>query len=365
MINVKTAFGVIGDGSDETAKINDVFAASGSFDEGEYPYFPPGVYGLDGPDQIAGAKPFMGAGYHKTQFKNLSPTARLFDIQPSPGPGLRGGDFTRFSGFSIDQNGCSGSAIILSRQYNGLRDVMIYNQGGGVSGQAAIKATNATLADLDNVHVYNSDNCIELTNCVYVNAANVSLERGHGFALKADTCPSLDFTHLYLDNGNGAGGFEVGPLMTVINTTTANFNGLHMEMGLGGTLPAGKAYNLFQGSSNINVRGARLNHTLTMPSSYMFYLDDSCVNFDGVEWIETRIGMILFGAKGANSVLSARNIVARNSASGSHYGVGIWDGPVKRVIIDNWINKGNTCPVYIGAAVQRTVSNCDAPVILT
>jgi len=360
MIDAKAQFNILADGSDETAKINAAFAAAGVAGEGEEVYFGPGIYGCNGLAQLTGVRNFRGAGIRKTTFKNLSATVRLFDFQPGTGPGATGSSFMRASDFSVDQNGCSGSAIRLNVQYNGLANVWVYNQGGGSGGDYAISMENATLADLENVHISNSDNCLAMVTCYYVNARNVSIERQKGKALAAVNCAQTHFTGLYLDNGNPSSvGANVPEIMLIIGCTSFHVSGLSAEIADAGTLtpnvpvagePNSRAYFLVKNSRNVNLSGVRVNHSAAALSSFIFYADGSGVTVAGVEWYESRAGMILFGTSPTNKRLAISHVDTYSTAPSSRYGVGMFYGAPGRVTLEDWTDWVGACTHYLMAA---------------
>lgn len=359
IIDAKSAFGILADGSDETTKINAAFAAAGGVEEGELLYFGPGIYGCDGLDQLTGTRNFFGAGMRKTTFKNLSPNVRLFDFEPGTGPAYWGSSFMRASGFSIDQNGCSGSAIRLNVQYNGLRDVWVRNQGGGIGGDYAINAVNATLCDLDNVHVSNSDNCLNLQTCYYVNGRNISLERQKGRALMATGCAQTQLDGLYVDHGNPSSVGCIVPEMVLVNECTSfHISGLSTEIADAGTMignvpvageaPA-RAYMLFKHSRNINIHGGRINHSAVELSSYMMFFEDCSASLDGFEWYETKNGMILAGVSASNKRLSVKHVDTYVTAPTSRYGIGNWYGKTGRIRLEDWTDYAKLCSHFIQA----------------
>lgn len=98
MIDAKSTFNILADGSDETAEIADAFAASLT----EAVYFGPGIYGAAGLPTFPTAPIIRTAGIANTTFKNLSPTVRMFEFAGhTPAPGCA---FMDFGGFTLDQN---------------------------------------------------------------------------------------------------------------------------------------------------------------------------------------------------------------------------------------------------------------------
>src|SRR5687768_6440365 len=136
MIDAKTQFSMLADGSDETTKINAAFAAA--LADNEPLYFGPGVYGCGGIDPLIGPVDFAGAGIRRTIFKQLSATDRMFEFQPGGGAGVLGSAFMRAENFTIDQNSKAGSAIRLNTQFNGLRNIWVKDHKSGSGGDYAI-----------------------------------------------------------------------------------------------------------------------------------------------------------------------------------------------------------------------------------
>ena len=155
IIDAKQAFGIVADGSDETAKINQALAAATGENTGELVYFPPGIYGCDGLDVIDSAASFFGAGPRRTTFKNLSPTERLFEFSAGdPQTNPLGTAFSRVGGFSVDQNGSTGDGFRLNKMYSRLHDIWLKEQAGN---GWAVNAKNCTLSRLmDDVHISRS-----------------------------------------------------------------------------------------------------------------------------------------------------------------------------------------------------------------
>lgn len=360
IIDAKSAFNILADGSDETTKINAAFAAAGGVEAGELLYFGPGIYGCDGLDQLTGVRNFIGAGMRKTTFKNLSPNVRLFDFQPGNGPSDWGSSFMRGERFSIDQNGCSAPAIKLNVQQNGLRDVWVKNQGGGRNGSYAVECKNATHANLDNVHMLNCDNGLKLDTCYYVSGRNITIERQKGRALYAVNCAETTIGDMYIDNGNPAAiGNTVPEMMLVQSCGNFSIGTLSTEIATAGTLDFNitfangereRAYILYDSAEAFQIGSFRVNHSaVDSGNAYIFYAKDSFGTVSNTEWYENQNSKTLFGCFPGNHMLAVENVITRNTATSGRYGVGAWNGKSKMVSVKRWRNVNNACEVYIQA----------------
>ncbi len=360
MIDAKAQFGMLADGSDETAKINAAFVAA--LADNEPLYFGPGIYGCGGIDPLIGPVDFGGAGIRRTEFKQLSTTDRMFEFQPGGGSGGIGSAFMRAENFTINQNSKTGSAIRLNTQFNGLRNVWVRDHKGGPGGDYAIHMTNATLADLENVHISNSDNCMAIVDSYYVNGRNVSIERQNGRALTAQNCAQTHFTGLYVDNGNPSSIGQTVPEVVLINGCSSFLvNGFSAELAESGSLVPNindggedaKAYFLCKDSFNVALSGVRVNHTAPCPSSYIFYSKDGSLSLEHNEWHETVSGMVYAGCSSNNLLLSVDKTTTYNAAAGSKYGVGMFYGAPRAAYLGPWVDRAGVCAHYLRGTTIR------------
>jgi len=335
MIDAKSAFGILADGSDETTKIAAALAAGGDTGTGDEVYFGPGIYGVNNLPAIDRLVNFRGAGNNKTIFKNLSSTARMFEFV-----GLAGSDwnsaFALPGNFTIDQNGCTGNAVELNAMFSGLSDCWIKNQGGAGYG---VKAKNMTQGQLKNVHVTGSTNGILLDTCYYPYLENCSVERSTGVGVRMVGCASVNASSLYLDHGNaGSVGSNSPELLQIEGCTTVNINGLACEMGTSSNLVPNRYFWVLN-SSNVNFNGGRINQYASESSSYMFYSQGSSTRIRGFEWFENQATMIFAGVSGDNESIALEDITTYLSSPGSRYGLGCWEGRTGRVRITNWTDR--------------------------
>lgn len=359
MIDAKSAFGILADGSDETAKINAAFAAANTAKEKLH--FGPGTYGWAGTAPIDVCCDFEGEGEQSTIFKNLSDNVRFFDFRPAS-PGNLGSAFRKGSGFMIDQNGRTKSAIRLNTQFNKLHDVWIKDHKSGPQGEYALHLTNATLADLQNVHISNSDNCMAMVDSYYVNGRNMMIERQNGRALMAQNCAQTHFTGLYLDNGNPSSVGQTVPEVMLINGCSSFVvSGFSAELANSGSLMNNvfepgqgdcKAYFLCKDSFNVSLTGVRVFHSAGSPPAYLFYSKDGSMFLTDNEWHEDTVNTIYAGCSSNNKQLSVVNMTTHYSASGSKYGVAAFYGTPQSLTVKNWKHRAGVVTHHFGNAVS-------------
>jgi hypothetical protein len=396
IIDAKTTFGFLMDGSDETAKFNAAIAATAGLGTGNTLYFDGGVIGLNGPNQIGSSVTIDGAGENKVIFKNLSTNKRMFDFDgpsnPLPAPPYTGPDFkaafSTIRNISIDQNGCSKSAIRFNTMYCSLENVWVFNQGGGSTGEYAINVNNGTHFGMTNVGVTNSDNCLNIENSFYADLRNVSLERQKGRALRVDACIQFNASSLYLDHGNpGAAGNNVPEMAVFRGVSGLLINGMSTEIAPGaGTLinnvantgdDPRRAYIIFDSIESGEVNSLGVSHSAGGGSAIMAAVISSTIAFRGTKWTEANSpNMILFYIHRNNMAFSADNTTTRLAhPSGSVYGVGAWGGQSGAITLRGWkdITKASTasitalnilceqisCPIDVWAAGPKmSFTNC-------
>lgn len=350
IVDAKQAFGIVADGSDETAKIRQAMEVATGENSGEMVYFPPGIYGCDGLDTIDNVASFFGAGPRRTKFKNLSPDTRLFEFRGSAQPGDMATSFLKVKGFSVDQNGCTADAFSLNTMYSRLEDIWITGQAGD---GWAVNAKKCTLSKLmDDVHITRSTNGLLLDDCYYPRVLNSSIERTFGVGLKVIGCAEPAFDHLYVDHGppDCASG-HAPELVQIINSDAVQFNGLAMELSNGANLTPNR-YMEFK-NSDVQVRSARINQNGPESSAYMFWADNAQLSIDGAKWFEYQPAMVFVGGTGAETSLSLRGIEAYYSspASPNRYAIGCWEGQIRKVEVNGWRDLAGQTQVWINAGI--------------
>lgn len=358
IVDAKQTFGFLMDGSDETAKFNAAIAATIGLGAGNTLYFDGGVIGLDGPSKIGSSVNITGAGRNKTIFKNLSADKRMFDIDlpitpvaTAPYAGVDfGAAFSTLRNFSIDQNGCSKSAIRFNTMYCGMQNVWVSNHGGGVEGEYAVNVNNGTHFSMIDCSITNSDNCLNIENSYYVSLINVPLERQKGRALRVDSCIQIHATSLYLDHGNPAAYGNSVPEMALFRGVSGLVvNGMGSEIAPGaGTLinnvfmpgdDPRRAYILFDSVESGEVTGFAPSHSAGGSSAIMAAVESSTIVFRGTKWTEHHPNMVLFYVNKNNLGFTAENTTTRNNdQSGPCFGVAAWGGKSRRVTVRGWEN---------------------------
>lgn len=190
-INVKSEFGLLGDGSDESSRLDQVFKCAKN---GEELYFPPGVYGHSLPFDPVNIK---GAGRGATIFK------RLEDVPTF-----------RFHGKNTDVRNVDAS----------VRDVTLH---GNDFTSPLIDMVHASHFSLDNVKLFAVDGIAmhmtevwdsEVRNlygnwlggtdtpAIYINSSRAS----SGFGSSADNSNQIKFYNLHLEYVRG-GGIRIDP----------------------------------------------------------------------------------------------------------------------------------------------------------
>jgi hypothetical protein len=357
IIDAKSAFGFLMDGSDETAKFNAAVAATVGLGTGNTLYFDGGVIGLNGPAVIGSLVHIVGAGRNKTVFKNLSTDKRMFDVNLPISPAAAapyygvdyGAAFSTLENFSIDQNGCSKSAIRFNTMYCGMEDVWVHNHGGGAEGEYAVNINNATHFSMIDCSVTNSDNCLNIENSYYVSLVNVPLERQKGRALRVDACIQFNAASLYLDHGNPAANGNNVPEMAVFRGVSGLLlNGISTEIAPGAGLLVNnihnapddprRAYILFDSVEAGEVNGFAVSHSAGGSSAVMASIKSSSIAFSGTKWTEWGTpNMVLFYIHSDNLMFSADNTTTRcKNQSGAVYGIGAWAEKSDIVHVARW-----------------------------
>lgn len=357
IVDAKSAFNIVADGSDETTKINNAIASVIGQDAGETLYFGGGIYGCDGLDAIPTTLTIDGAGPDKATFKNRSASARMFELEaPVPNSGTRATAFSKFSGFGIDQNGCSAPAVESNTMYCALDWMWIRNQGGGRYGEAAVKVRKGTHFSMRDVGITNSDNCLDVEDSLYFCGDNVTLERQKGRALRVDNCAQFNAKALYVDHGNpGAAGNDVPEMAKFRGVSGLLINGLSSELAPGAgnlvnnVFMAGdddrRAYILFDSVESGEVIGFAPSHSAGGTSAILAAVESSTIAFSGTKWTEHHKDMILFYVNKNNIAFTANNTTTRNNdQTGTVYGVAAWGGKSKRVMIKGWDNIETSIP---------------------
>lgn len=328
-VDAKSTYDIAADGTDETSEIVSalVAAVDGCVS------FGPGVYAFDAAQlpTYQDVPIIETAGLRDTIFKNLSPTARMFEFAPHVGGDWKT-SFLNFGGITIDQNGSSGDAIKAGAMMSRLHDIWVRNVTGA---GWAFNLTGITEGVLDNLLATNVSNCLRLYTAYYVSSDQFGCERTTGIGVLVESSAAVSFTSLYLDNGSVAGP-SAYELLKVVSSSTVNFYNLSSEIGEAATLQPNWYY-LLLNSKNVNIFGGRVNHYSNNGSHYLFYVDGSSFRTQGLEWHEHKIAMILIGGKGN---IVARDTITTGVVPGSRYGIANWDGIAPRVEIDNWQDLG-------------------------
>lgn len=343
LINAKTAFAILADGSDETSKIADAFAAAMT----EEVYFGPGVYGTTGVPTFSKPPIIQTAGPAHTIFKNLSAGTRMFEFERSIVGDLKT-SFATFGGFQLDQNGSDGAGIKIGAQYSNLRDIWFRNQG---IGGFALDMVGPTLGQFSRLHFTTCANGIRAVNCYYPHFEQVSIERLNGHAMVLRNCAAVSADGLYLDHGPGGTQGNAPEVLLIEDCSTVDISNLTSELAEGAALTA-ESYFQIRRSLNVNIRGGRVNHSANHGSKYLFHSDQSSIVLQGVEWQEERFGMVFLGGTGR---MAARDIITGGGVdgSGSRYGILNADGPAERVEVENWRDEGTPCNMqYISASAK-------------
>lgn len=339
MIDAKSAFSIIADGSDETTKIADALALA---ETGVQVHFGGGVFGVA--DLPAMNKPpaITTSGIAHTTFKNLSPTSRMFEFEKHLAADLKT-SFMDFGGFTLDQNGSTGDAIKVGAMFSRLDNIWIKGQCGA---GWALNVEGPTLGLFGNLHISGCSNGVRVHGTYYPKFEHLSIERTTGIGMLLENCAAVDIGSLYLDHGSIAGP-AANELLKISSCVTVNIRHLTSEIGNGCTLTPNWFFKALN-SKNVNIHGGRINHYSDHGSHYLFHSENSSLRLQGVEWEESKNAMILMGGTGN---IVARDIITSGTVSGSRYGVANWDGPATRVEIENWQDLGTPAShAYVSAA---------------
>lgn len=358
-IDAKSAYGIVADCSDETAKIDAAFAAA----QTEEVYFGVGCFGTTGVQTFNKPIATRTAGVALTVFKNLSANNRMFELARQAG-GTLGTSFNNFGGFTINQNGSTGDGILGGAQYSSFRDITIHGQGGA---GFAFNLSGATLATTQNLNVYQSSNCFKLTTIYYLDAGSWSCERSSGQGLVATSVVQLNMRSLYLDNGGVISSTPAGALMSINSSFSVHIDNFSTE--IGPAAPLGPlAFFQIQNSENVTIGKSWISHyPASSQSKCLFMSDNSFLTLSSVEWTESNpVTTILacvggpsaqanfgFPNNAGNKVLAIRDLIT--NLSGPGFIVGMWGGTGSRFIAENWFHKG---PVTPGTVIDASEVSC-------
>lgn len=309
VFNVKN-FGAVGDGvTDDTVAIEAAKAAAVAAGGGIL-FFPDGIYGINYTNSnptfglyINSGLQLLGVGADQTIIKNLSATAA----------GIRTASFSPvLRDFTLDQNGSTGVGLQIGGQYSVTDNVEVKNQGGT---NYAIVIDGATLAELRQVRIHTSTYGMSLgpSPTGYVSLRQVSIETSTGIAFNASLCSRLDAYELHLEPSAGV---SHGKIMHINNCQHVDFYGFSGEWAATLTDPA---YVEIEDSRSVNFWGGRINHTGTASKTVFRVKGTSSqnVNWDGMDLISTKTGMVLFevNAAGTLSNINQRRIRATLTAT--------------------------------------------------
>lgn len=256
MLNAKDEFNLLGDGSDETAKLLTALNSGG-----DKVYFPAGIYGFSGKLAMLTRTDFMGAGREKTIFKNLGTGNGIAFERGSDGQATA---FLKASDFTLDMNGVATWGMYVGCNFTSLDSITIKNTGAGSS---AMWVDRATLSRFSNILLYKNAGGLYLgQDTFYTKWYDLVIEsKGTGgVSLSLVGCVDTQFHGLYLDPD---GANTQDRMMLIHGCDTTRIWGLAAEMS---SPISANAIVSIENSRETLIQGIRINHHNTQSGLSIF-----------------------------------------------------------------------------------------------